>query len=206
MSFVFLDMDSVLIKGESLVELSRLLGEEVYNEVREVANEALNGKLDFLSSLRSRLNLLKKLDLESILDYAKSIELMDGAREAVSRVKELGYKPVIITHSIDLIAREVAKKLDIDYTLSTMTRINDNRIVDFIVKDKLDMAKEFCKVNNVRLKECVAVGDGANDLPLMRKVGLAIGFNAKPIVAKYFTCVKGSLLNILPIIEEWSKY
>ncbi len=198
-------MDSVLIKNESLVELSRLLGEEVYREVQRTANDALSGKLDFLSSLKSRLNMLKRLDLEDILNYAKSVELMDGAKETIGGIKKLGYKPVIITHSIDLIAREVARMLDIDYVLSVITRISNGRIVDFIVKEKLDMAKEFCEANNVKLKECIAIGDGANDLPLMKAVGLAIGFNAKPIVAKYFPCVNNNLLNILPIIEKWLK-
>lgn len=183
---VVFDMDSTLIKMEVIDELAKARG--VGDEVVKITEAAMRGELDFQQSFTRRLSLLQGLEERKVKEIGASLPLTDGAERLISTLRKLGYKTAIVSGGFTYFGTLLQEKLGIDYVFA-----NELEIVDGVVtgkvkgeivdgKRKAALLKQIAAKENISLEQVIAVGDGANDLPMISLAGLGIAFNAKPIV------------------------
>ena len=191
------DMDSTLIQTEVIDELAKRKG--VYEEVKRITERAMHGELDFKESLKRRVALLKGLEASVLFDVAKNLPLTDGALKLIKNLKILGYKIAIISGGFTFFGEFLKRRLNIDYVFANELEIKDNVLTGKIVGDiidgekKAEILKKLARLENISLEQVIAVGDGANDLPMLNLAGLGIAFRAKPIVREG---AKQSLTNV----------
>jgi phosphoserine phosphatase len=185
---IVFDMDSTLIQSEVIVEIAKEFG--VGDEVHRITENAMNGKIDFDESLIQRVALLKGFSVDKLEKILHRIELTDGVAEFVSKVKSLGYKTAIISGGFSYFADYFKENLKIDYAFSNELEI-ENGILTGKVKGpivnadkKAILVEMLAQQEDINLEQVVAIGDGANDLPMLAKAGLGIAFHAKEIVKK----------------------
>ncbi len=180
------DMDSTLIEGEVIDELAKLTG--VADEVVKVTESAMRGEIEFQESFRRRVALLRGLKETRVRELLDTIPLVEGAEQLIGTLKMLGYKTAILSGGFNFFARHLQKRLGIDYVFA-----NDLDIVDGVVSGevrtpivdgarKAELLREIVLKENISLDQVVAVGDGANDLPMLGIAGMGIAFRAKPLV------------------------
>ena len=183
---VAFDMDSTLIRTEVIDELARLAG--VGDRVAAITEAAMRGELDFQSSFRRRVAMLKGLPESALQQVVDQVPLMDGAERLVSTLKRLGYKTAILSGGFTFVGRELQRRLGIDYLHANELDIADGVVTGEVRTDVVDGAKKAYYLSAIAADEglsmdqVVAVGDGANDLPMLRVAGLGIAFRAKPVV------------------------
>ena len=183
---VAFDMDSTLIQTEVIDELARAAG--VGEEVSAITEAAMRGELDFKESLRRRLALLKGLDEGVLAGIAERLPLTDGAERLLKTLKQLGYKTAIISGGFTYFGEYLQKKLGVDYVFANRLKIVGGKLTGGVIGDIVDGEKKaecltaLARQEGVSLRQVVAVGDGANDLPMLRLAGLGIAFRAKPLV------------------------
>ncbi len=183
---VVFDMDSTLIEAEVIDELAKAAG--VGEQVSAITERAMQGELDFQDSFRERLALLQGLD-ESVLEsIAEQLPVTEGAEKLISTLKQLGYKTAIISGGFNYFGRYLQRKLGLDYVHANELDIVDGKVtgeVKGVIVDgtrKAELLQEIAAQEGVALDQVIAVGDGANDLPMLSIAGLGIAFRAKPIV------------------------
>ena len=183
---VAFDMDSTLIEAEVIDELAIAAG--VGEQVAEITERAMRGEIDFTESFKARVALLKGLD-ESVLEgIAESLRITEGAENLVSTLKQLGYKTAILSGGFTYFGHYLQRKLGIDYVHANELVIRDGRVtgeVEGIVVDgkrKAELLRQIAEREGLDMEQVIAVGDGANDLPMLSIAGLGIAFRAKPIV------------------------
>lgn len=183
---VVFDMDSTLIDAEVIDELAKEAG--VGEQVSAITAAAMRGELDFKESFAKRMALLKGLD-ESVLEQvAERLQLTEGAEALMSTLKRLGYKTAILSGGFDYFGRGIQKKLGIDYVYANQLEIIDGKVTGNVSGEvvdgarKAELLREIAAGENVDLEQVIAVGDGANDLPMLSIAGLGIAFRAKPLV------------------------
>ncbi|MDF1693120.1 MAG: phosphoserine phosphatase SerB [Zhongshania sp.] len=183
---VAFDMDSTLIEAEVIDELAKAAG--VGEQVAEITERAMRGEIDFTESFKARVALLKGLD-ESVLEgIAENLRITEGAERLVSTLKQLGYKTAILSGGFTYFGHYLQKKLGIDYVYANELVIRNGRVtgeVQGVVVDgqrKAELLREIAQREGLNLEQVIAVGDGANDLPMLSIAGLGIAFRAKPIV------------------------
>jgi phosphoserine phosphatase len=180
------DMDSTLIEGEVIDELAKLAG--VAGEVVKVTEAAMRGEIEFQESFRRRVALLRGLKETRVRELLETIPLVEGAEQLIGTLKMLGYKTAILSGGFSFFAKHLQMRLGIDYVFA-----NDLDIVDGVVSGevrtqivdgarKAELLREIACVENISLDQVVAVGDGANDLPMLGIAGMGIAFRAKPLV------------------------
>jgi phosphoserine phosphatase len=180
------DMDSTLIEGEVIDELAKLAG--VADEVVKVTEAAMRGEIEFQESFRRRVALLRGLEEIRVRDLLDTIPLVEGAEQLIGTLKMLGYKTAILSGGFNFFAQHLQKRLGIDYVYA-----NDLDIVDGVVSGevrtpivdgarKAELLRQIARQENISLDQVVAVGDGANDLPMLGIAGMGIAFRAKPLV------------------------
>ncbi len=183
---VCFDMDSTLIEVEVIDELAKAAG--VGEEVAKITESAMRGEIDFNESFRRRVGLLKGLD-ESVLEgIAERLPITEGAERLFATLNSLGFKTAILSGGFTYFARHLQKKLgvstihanELDIAKGKVTGEVKGQIVDG--QRKAELLKEIAKAEGIRLEQVIAVGDGANDLPMLSVAGLGIAFRAKPIV------------------------
>ena len=181
---VVFDVDSTLIQGEVIEMLAVHAGCE--DEVREVTEAAMRGELDFAQSLERRVACLAGLP-ESVLDeVAASLQLMPGARTTVRTLKRLGFRCGIVSGGFSRIIERLADELGLDFSVANELEIVDGKLTGRVVGDIVDRAgkaaalRKFAAEFDVPLAQCVAIGDGANDIDMLSTAGLGVAFNAKP--------------------------
>ena len=185
---VAFDMDSTLIRTEVIDELAKLAG--VGEQVQAITEAAMRGELDFQGSLRKRVSLLKGLPESEIQRVLDRVPLMDGAERLIATLQRLGYKTAILSGGFTFVGRELQRRLGIDYLHANDLPIENgvvtgevrNEIVDGVRKAAL--LQEIARMEHISMEQVIAVGDGANDLPMLRLAGLGIAFRAKPLVRR----------------------
>lgn len=183
---VVFDMDSTLIQVEVIDELAKARG--VGDEVARITEAAMRGELDFAQSFTKRLGLLKGLDEEKVKAIGASLPLTDGAERLIGTLKRLGYKTAIVSGGFSYFGAILRTKLGIDHVFANELEIVNGAVTGAVRgtivdgKRKAELLKEIAAKENIALEQVIAVGDGANDLPMLGLAGLGIAFNAKPIV------------------------
>ncbi|MGD9301481.1 MAG: phosphoserine phosphatase SerB [Desulfobacterales bacterium] len=181
---VVFDMDSTLIQGEVINVLAQKAG--VGEKVAKITASAMTGEIDFKESFTRRVSLLKGLDARVLPEIARNLVLTEGAERVIQTLKKLGYKIGIISGGFDFFGEYLQNKLGMDYVFANVIRngeITGNISGDIIDgPKKAELLKTIATVENISLQQTIAVGDGANDLPMISIAGLGIAFHAKPIV------------------------
>jgi phosphoserine phosphatase len=181
---VVFDVDSTLIQGEVIEMLAARAG--CADEVRAVTEAAMRGELDFTQSLERRVALLEGLD-EAVLDeVGQAIELMPGARTTVRTLKRLGFRCGVVSGGFTRIIAPLAGELGLDFSVANELEIVDGKLTGRVLGDVVDREgkatalRDAAKRFDVPLAQCVAIGDGANDIDMLSAAGLGVAFNAKP--------------------------
>ncbi len=185
---VAFDMDSTLISTEVIDELAARYG--VGEKVSAITERAMRGELDFKESLRKRLALLKGLDESVLKDVAANLPLSEGAERLISNLKRVGYKIAIISGGFTYFGEMLKNKLGLDYVYANRLEIKDGKLTGKVIGSIVDGPKKaelltrIAEKENISLQQVIAVGDGANDLPMLGIAGLGIAFHAKPKVKR----------------------
>ncbi|MCK9236499.1 MAG: phosphoserine phosphatase SerB [Thiopseudomonas sp.] len=182
------DMDSTLIEAEVIDELAKAAG--VGEQVAAITERAMQGELDFSASFRERLALLEGLSEKVLQSVGDSLRLTEGAETLFAELKRLGYKTAILSGGFTYFAKQLQAKLGIDYVYANELEIVDGKLTGRAIEPivdaqrKADLLKELAEKEGLRLEQTIAVGDGANDLPMLGLAGLGVAFRAKPMVKK----------------------
>lgn len=185
---VCFDMDSTLIQNEVIDELAKEAG--VGEEVASLTEAAMRGELDFRESFRRRLALLEGLDADVLPRVAESLQITEGASKLIETLKFYRYKIAILSGGFTYFARYFQEKFGIDYVYANELEIENGRLTGRIKGEivdehrKAELLKQIADQESIRLEQVIAVGDGANDLPMLSAAGLGIAFRAKPSVRK----------------------
>ena len=183
---VVFDMDSTLIEAEVIDELAAVAG--VGEQVSAITERAMRGELDFSESFRKRVALLKGLEETALQQVAARLKITEGAQHLISTLKTLGYRTAILSGGFTYFARDLQQKLGLDYVYANELDIVDGRVTGKVRGEivdgarKAELLKQLAREEGIDLQQVIAVGDGANDLPMLSIAGLGIAFRAKPLV------------------------
>ena len=204
---LLMDMDSTAIQIECIDEIARLAG--VGDEVAEVTELAMQGKLDFEESLRQRVAKLKGVQFAQLETILQQLPLTDGLRELVDVCQQAGWKVGIASGGFTYFAQHLQTSLGLDeaqanqllFDGDTLTGAVEGRVVD--ARFKADMLLSMCDKYAIPQAQSVAIGDGANDLPMLSNAGLGVAFHAKPVVAAQAAAAVrfGGLQQVLPLLR-----
>jgi len=181
---IVFDVDSTLIQGEVIEMLAAHAGREA--EVAAITEAAMRGELDYEASLHQRLALLAGLPETALDDVAAQLEYTPGARTTVRTLKRMGFRCGVVSGGFDRVVEHISDDLDLDFHIANELEIVDGVITGRLVGPVIDRAgkadamRHFAAEFGVPLEQCVAVGDGANDIDMLSTAGLGIAFNAKP--------------------------
>ncbi|HWS59657.1 MAG TPA: phosphoserine phosphatase SerB [Flavobacterium sp.] len=183
---VCFDMDSTLIQTEVIDELAELAG--VGEQVRGITESAMNGEIDFSESFKKRMALLEGLSEDVLHNVAVNLPITKGAHRLMKALKYYGYKTAILSGGFTYFGDYLQKELGIDYVYANQLEIKDGKLTGKYLGEIVDGAKkaEYLKAiaekEGIHINQTIAVGDGANDLPMLNLAGLGIAFHAKPKV------------------------
>lgn len=186
------DMDSTLINIECVDEIADFIN--VKPQVAAITEAAMRGEIDFETSLRQRVSLLKGLEV-SALDrvYEERLRLNPGAEIMISRLKQQGIKTALVSGGFTFFTERLKKRLDLDFTMANVLGEHNGLLTGEVVgeicgaKAKADFLLSHCELLNISPSHVVAMGDGANDLLMMNEAGLSIAYHAKPTVQEQAT-------------------
>lgn len=183
---VAFDMDSTLIQSEIIDEFARKLGR--YDEVAQITQLAMQGKVPFTEALSKRVACLQGLTQDQIEAVFQETQLTPGAEDLIRVLKKLGYKIALISGGFSCIADRLKTRLGIDYAYANHLVLRDQKATGEVLppiidaQRKADLLEVIAQQEGIHLDQVIAVGDGANDLLMIEKAGLGIAFNAKPAV------------------------
>jgi phosphoserine phosphatase len=181
---VVFDVDSTLVQGEVIEMLAAKAGREA--EVREVTEAAMRGELDFAESLRRRVAVLAGLPEAVLAEVAGALQLTPGARTTVRTLKRLGFRCGVVSGGFTQVVAPLAADLDLDFHAANDLEVVDGTLTGRVTGEIVDRAgkavalRRFAAESGIPLAQCVAVGDGANDIDMLSAAGLGVAFNAKP--------------------------
>ena len=180
---VVFDLDNVIIDGEGIDEIGKLVNVE--DQIAAITEQAMQGELNFETSIKQRVALLEGAAVDDIKKLADEMPLMAGAEETVKSLKENGFDVIIISGSFDIIANTIKQKLPVDEIFTNSLVSKDGALTGevtgpLVSGNKLDVLKEYIADAGYTLDECISVGDGANDISMIESAKYGIAFNAKP--------------------------
>ncbi len=182
------DMDSTLIRGESLDEIAHKVG--VGEEISKITLQTMNGELDFHQSIIRRVSLLKGVKQTVLDEIIEETVLTSGANLIAPTMKKNGAYCFILSGGFDFLTSQVAKKIGFDGSFSNSLEIKNSQLTGkinlpiFGMHSKLQTLIYLCNKQNISVKDAVAIGDGANDLEMLKVAGLGVAFNGKPVLKK----------------------
>jgi phosphoserine phosphatase len=180
------DMDSTLIQGEVIDELAKMAG--VGDQVVRITESAMRGELNFDESFTRRVSLLKGLPAERVFSLLETIPLAEGAARLIQTLRLLGYKTAILSGGFTFFARSLQQRLGIDTVHANELEIEDGKVTGRVIPPIVNGARkaallaELAHTEGISLDQVVAVGDGANDIPMLNLAGMGIAYRAKPLV------------------------
>ena len=182
---VVFDLDNVIIDGEAIDEIGKLANVE--EDIAEITEKAMQGEIDFETSIKDRVQLLEGTSIEDIEKVADELPLMPGACKTIKCLKDKDVDVAIISGSFDVVADKVKDKLGVDTVYTNSFTVEDGKLTGevtgpLVSGTKLDVLKDHVEEAGITLDEVVAVGDGANDISMIESAGCGIAFNAKDSV------------------------
>lgn len=183
---VALDMDSTLLQAEVIDELAKEAG--VGETVAAITEAAMRGEIDFDQSLRQRVASLEGLDESVLPKIADRLVMTEGAQRLLSNLKRIGYTTAIISGGFTYFGRFLQKRLGVDYVFANELEIINGKLTGRVLGEivnaqrKASLLEQLAAAEGIDCKQTIAIGDGANDLPMLLRAGLGIAFHAKPIV------------------------
>ncbi|MDQ1751707.1 MAG: phosphoserine phosphatase [Pseudonocardiales bacterium] len=180
---VVLDVDSTLVQGEGIDELAKLAGVE--NRVKAITGAAMAGQLDFSESLTARVALLSGLPMSDVERVRDSLQLTPGARTLVRTLKRLGYIVGVVSGGFTVLTDRFVTELNLDFAAANVLEVANGRLTGRVLGEivdrpgKAEALRRFARQFGVPLAQTVAIGDGANDIDMLRTAGLGIAFNGK---------------------------
>ena len=200
------DLEGTLVDGELLPAIGDELG--IRQKLEALTAQAMDGEVDYASSLIKRIELIGGTSIHRIIEISMELPLQRGALEAVDQVRLLGAHPIIITGGFSVLAGQIARRLGVKY-YSSNRFIVENGVIEGVRTPILDENEKRLKLKalaswlGVPIQRCVAIGDGANDVPMLKEVGLGIGFGDRESVRCADELVKsGDLRDVIPLIRE----
>ncbi|MCO1578016.1 phosphoserine phosphatase SerB [Crossiella sp. SN42] len=181
---VVFDVDSTLIQGEVIEMLAAHAGCE--EQVREITEAAMRGELDFTQSLERRVALLAGLPASILAEVGRTLELTPGARTTIRTLRRLGFRCGVVSGGFTQVIQGLAEELRLDFAAANELEIEDGKLTGRVTGEVVDRAgkavalRRFATEYGIPLAQCVAVGDGANDIDMLSTAGLGVAFNAKP--------------------------
>ena len=183
---VCFDMDSTLIEAEVIDELAKHAG--VGDQVAAITERAMLGELDFTASFTQRMALLEGLSEQVLVEVANSLPIMEGAECLIRNLKAYGFKTAILSGGFSYFGKFLQQKMGIDYVYANTLEIVDGKLTGRVVHPVVDgqrkalLLAQIAEKEGISTQQTIAVGDGANDLPMLSAAGLGIAFRAKPLV------------------------
>ena len=180
------DMDSTLIETEVIDELAIRAG--VGDQVKAITEAAMRGEIDFCESFRQRCALLKGLDVSVMQEIAENLPITEGVDRLMRILKKVGFKIAILSGGFTYFGNYLKQKYGFDYVYANELEVEEGRLTGRHVGEivdgrrKAELLRLLCQVENINIAQSIAVGDGANDLPMLDLAGLGIAFHAKPKV------------------------
>jgi len=180
------DMDSTLIETEVIDELAERAG--VGAQVRAITERAMRGEIDFRESFTERVALLKGLDVSVMEEIAQQLPITEGLERMMTILKRVGYKTAILSGGFTYFGNYLRQRFGFDYVYANELEIVDGRLTGRYAGEivdgrrKAELLRLLCQFENINIAQSIAVGDGANDLPMLSLAGLGIAFHAKPKV------------------------
>lgn len=206
-----MDVDGTLIRQEGIDLLAQEAG--VGEKVAEITAQAMNGKLDFAASLEARVALLKGLEISAFPKILEQMEVTPGAETLITELHQKGYKVGLVSGGFHEVIDPIARSLGIDLVLANRLQVSDGRLTGEVLGEiitperKKESLLTWAKENHVPRSQTIAMGDGANDLPMIETAGIGIAFMAKPIVAERAPyCIQTRDLSlVLEILDQHRK-
>lgn len=180
------DMDSTLIQAECIDQLAEKAG--VGQQVKEITERAMRGEIDFNESFKERVALLKGLDVSVMQEIAENLPITEGVGRLMEVLKRAGFKTAILSGGFTYFGDYLKRKFGFDYVYANELEIENGKLTGNYVGDivdgkrKAELLKLIAQVEHVNIAQTIAVGDGANDLPMLSAAGLGVAFHAKPKV------------------------
>lgn len=204
---VIFDVEGVLLNAEYLPVLAKLLGPEKEKEIWDITNKGIRGEINWEEGLKERVHALKGIKYEQAYEIAQNLEIMPGAKELCTFLKECGWTLIAVSGGFTIITDRLLEELKIDKIYSNELIFKDNKLDDVIINvtsDKSLSVIPYIKKHNLQKDEVVVVVDGANDLKLFNLSSFTVGFCPVDVVRKNANMVieKKDLSQLIPIIKE----
>ena len=206
-----MDVDGTLIRQEGIDLLAQEAG--VGEKVAEITAQAMNGELDFATSLEARVAILKGLETSIFPKILEQIEVTPGAESLITELHQRGYKVGLVSGGFHEVIDPIARSLGIDLVRANRLQVSDGHLTGKVLGEiitperKKESLLTWAKENHVPQSQTIAMGDGANDLPMIETAGIGIAFMAKPIVAERapYRIDKRDLSFVLEILDQHRK-
>lgn len=208
---LIMDVDSTLIQEEVIDQLGKAIGKG--EEIANITEKAMRGELDFRQSLESRVSLLEGLPESIFEEVLENLHFTKGAEKLVSELHRRGYKVGLVSGGFHEIVDKLADKLSIDYVKANRLEVKNGILTgrvlgEIVTKDvKKEKLEEWASENQLEISKTIAVGDGANDLLMLKRAGLGIAFCAKPIVREQVEhqINESDLYQVISLIDNFLK-